>query len=186
MAQTDNETRVTASVLRRLLEPGSDAGRRPSRSPTQSLRELKEDVGKDLEELLNTRRMPQELLGEDKETVREAVEERVVKHLAEPGLPPDVGSPDASLLGYGLPDLTVFNIRNEQHRKQIEKALEATIRLFEPRLRGARATIENVRRGENYLHIRIDAHLVVAPVIERVSFNTSLQPHNGQFEVEKE
>jgi type VI secretion system lysozyme-like protein len=186
VAQTDNETRVTSSVLRRLLEPESDAGRRPSRSPTQSVRELKEDVCKDLEDLLNTHRIPKEFLGGDKEAVREAVEKLVVRHLAEPERPPEVGRLDASLLSYGLPDLTVFNLKNKQHREQLEKALAEAIRLFEPRLLGARATIEYVRQGENSLRIRIDAHLMVEPVLERVSFNTSLQPHNGQFEVEKE
>lgn len=186
MARTDNETRVTASVLQRLLELESEAGRRPVRAPTQSLRDLKVSVCKDLENLLNTRRVRRELLGGDKEAVREAVEDLVEARLAQQELPPDAAEADDSLLAYGLPDLTVFNLRDDKHLDKITDALEKTIELFEPRLLGAKAVPELARDGEHILRFRIDARLKVEPVAERVSFNTSLQPHNGQFKVESE
>jgi len=55
MARTDHETRVTPSVLDRLLDFEPKASQESPKSRSKSLAELKQSVRRDLEWLLNSR-----------------------------------------------------------------------------------------------------------------------------------
>jgi predicted component of type VI protein secretion system len=59
MRSSDNNRRLVSSVINRLLEGPSQGGQASSRSSGLDLRQLKLDVGRDLEDLLNTRRRSQ-------------------------------------------------------------------------------------------------------------------------------
>src|SRR6266542_5705646 len=87
MARTDNEVRVTTSVLDRLLDYEPEITREPIASHSKSLRQLKQSVKRDLEWLLNTRQVAG-------------------------GLPPGLKEINRSVAAYGLPDFTVISIRN--------------------------------------------------------------------------
>src|SRR2546423_13174721 len=109
MARGDTETIVTQTVLDRLIdrEPKERNEAPPTRA--QSVRQLKASLRRDLEWLLNTRRIAEE--------VPESFEQL-----------------SRSLYNYGLPDFTAMSFSNPRDRNKLLRSLEATIRLFEPRL----------------------------------------------------
>src|SRR5580658_8500087 len=116
MARNLGETTITVSVLDRLidLEPGNRMENPLSRS--QSVRLLKNAVRRDLEWLLNSRRIcdpPDEAL---KEVNR-------------------------STYIYGLPDLSALTMAASGDRNRLVKQILATISLFEPRLMNVRLVL---------------------------------------------
>src|SRR3954454_10199898 len=113
MARGLGETTITLSLLDRLIdnEPESRVENPPSRS--QSVRLLKAAVRRDLEWLLNTRRiveMPDEGLKEV----------------------------NKSVYVYGLPDLSALTMDTTGDRNKLVKQILATIAMFEPRLTNVR------------------------------------------------
>src|ERR1700683_5064363 len=109
MARNLGETTITVSVLDRLidLEPGNRMENPLSRS--QSIRLLKNAVRRDLEWLLNSRRIS-ELPDEN------------LKEL------------NRSAYTYGLPDLSSLTMAASGDRNKLVKQILSTINLFEPRL----------------------------------------------------
>lgn len=158
MPKSDNQLRITKSVLDRLVdtEPGilSD----PPVSSFRALRELKNSVRRDLEWLLNTRQSIAEVPDDYVETVR-------------------------SLAGFGLPDFTAASVKSSATQDFIRRAIQEEIRLFEPRLTDVSVTIEGGLGTERSLRFRIDAQLRVDPQPEPVSFDTTLQLSSGEYEV---
>ena len=161
MPRTDNELRVTPSVLDRLLDYEPEVAREPPASRARSLRQFKEAVKRDLEWLLNTRRTAGELPEELEEVGR-------------------------TLLLYGLPDFTSLSVKSPSDQKRLRHALESAIRLFEPRLDGVTVTLDPLREDERILRFRIDAQLRVEPAPEPVSFDTLFQMGSGRYIVQGE
>jgi type VI secretion system protein ImpF len=161
MARTDNEVRVTPSVLDRLLDYEPELSREPLASRAKSLRIFKQAVRRDLEWLLNTR----QIAG---------------------GLPPDLKETNDSLAAYGLPDFTALSIESDVDLKQIKREVEETIRRFEQRLENVVVSFEAGRPAERGLHFRIDARLKVDPAPEPITFDTVLQLGSGQYMVRGE
>jgi type VI secretion system protein ImpF len=155
MPRTDNEVRITPSVLDRLIDYEPENSRELLSSRTKSLRHLKECVQRDLEWLLNTRQPTTEL-------------------------PRDMKELTNSVAAYGLPDFTAVSIKSSANQNRLRRALEAAISTFEPRLEDVRVTIEPIREGETALHFRIDARLRVEPAPEPITFDTVLRPGSGQ------
>lgn len=160
MARTDNETRITPSLLDRLLDFEPDFTKESPKSRVKSLRELKQSVRRDLEWLLNTRSYPDD--------IPERLEE--VYH---------------SLAIYGLPDFTGKSVKSPVEQKNLVRALETAIRIFEPRLTDLKVTLEPIYNVERILRFRIDAQLRADPIIEPVTFDTVLQMGSGEFEVKE-
>ncbi len=116
MARSDADIAVTPSILDRLidLDPRSPAD--PPASRTQSVRQLKASLRRDLEWLLNTRRNPDEVPETYEELFR-------------------------SLYNYGLPDVTALSLNSPRDRQRLLRTIEVAIAIFEPRLdqrKGAR------------------------------------------------
>ena len=150
MARGDFEQNVTLSVLDRLIDrepknPASEA--RLSRA--QSVRILKTAVRRDLEWLLNTRRIKEESIDASSELTR-------------------------SLFNYGLPDLTNFSMNSSRDQSKLSWMLEATVAIFEPRLLNPKVFMEPVEPGSKQLRFRIDGLLNMDPAPERVTFDTVL------------
>ena len=158
MARTDHEIRLTPSILDRLLDDEPQATREAPRSQAQSLAELKRSVKRDLEWLLNTRHNGVEIA----ETLEELNE---------------------SLAVYGLPDLTSLSVRNPNEQNRLAKAIETSLRIFEPRFINVRVSLEPIDNTDRQLRFRIEAHLDIEPVPEPISFDTVLQVGNGEFAV---
>jgi type VI secretion system protein ImpF len=161
MPRTDNEVRITASVLDRLLDFDPELSREAPASRARSLRQLKDAIKRDLEWLLNTRQAPDELSTELIEL-------------------------NKSLAAYGLPDFTNYSIKSSADQNAMRRAIEEAVSTFEPRLEEPRVTIEPIQPGDRSIRFRIDARLKIEPAPEPVSFDTRLEITSGQYSVEGE
>src|ERR1700732_293728 len=155
MARNLGETTVTLPVLDRLidLEPWNQTENPPSRS--QSERLLKRAVRRDLEWLLNTRR---------------------ISDL------PDEGLKEVNRSGYvyGLPDLSALTMATAADRNRLVRQILDTIKLFEPRLTNVRLVmVETPDAAKKDVRLRIEAMLRMDPVPEPVSFDTVIELQSG-------
>jgi type VI secretion system protein ImpF len=163
MARGDVETVVTQSVLDRLIDREPQSGSEAPMTRAQSVRALKAAVRRDLEWILNTRRIPQEAGDEYPEARR-------------------------SLYNYGLPDFSAYSFSNVHDRARLLRHLEETVRLFEPRLDGVRVVPVEVG-NENLtrvLRFQIEALLKMDPAPEQVTFDTVLQLTSGEYQIKGE
>ena len=158
MARSDNEVRITLSILDRLLDFAPDISREPPTSRAKSLRDLKQSVRRDLEWLLNTRNHSDEIANQLEEVSK-------------------------SMAVYGLTDFTGMGVKSPGEQKMLVNSLEAAIRIFEPRLMDLRVNLEPIDEIKRVLRFRIEARLKVDPVPEPITFDTVLQMGSGQFEV---
>ncbi|HVG20284.1 MAG TPA: type VI secretion system baseplate subunit TssE [Blastocatellia bacterium] len=161
MSRTDNEVRITPSVLDRLIDYEPEAAREAVASRAKSLRQMKQSLKRDLEWLLNTRRVAE-------------------------NLPPDLKEVNNSLAAYGLPDFTTANIKSPADQSRLRRALESAISAFEPRLEDVVVTIDSMRDIDRVMRFRIDARLRVEPAPEPVTFDTMLQLGSGEYLVRGE
>ncbi|HUD12629.1 MAG TPA: type VI secretion system baseplate subunit TssE [Terracidiphilus sp.] len=155
MARSLGETTITVSVLDRLidLEPGNRMENPLSRS--QSVRLLKNAVRRDLEWLLNTRRICD---------------------------PPDEGLKELnrSAYTYGLPDLSSLTMAASGDRNKLVRQILATINLFEPRLANVRlVVVETPDSAKKDVRLRVEAMLRMDPVPEPISFDTVIELKSG-------
>lgn len=155
----DYTTAVTLSVLDRLIDDDPGTSVEPIPTRTQSVRQLKDGLRRDLEWLLNTRRVavaPDESL---KEVNR-------------------------SLYIFGLPDFTHFGLNSPKDQARLVRFLQSTVKIFEPRLANVRIVpLETVSGATRTLRFRIEGMLVMDPAPEHVSFDTVLELTSGGYEV---
>jgi type VI secretion system protein ImpF len=158
MARYEPEPTVTLSVLDRLvdLDPNARSESMPTRS--NSMRQLKASLRRDLEWLLNTRRTP-EAVGEGPSEL------------------------NRSLFNYGLPDTTSLGVHSVQDQNRLLWMLETAVTVFEPRITGVRVTLEPVPGNARILRFQIQGLLRVDPAPERVAFDTVLELTKGEYEV---
>lgn len=155
MARTPGDITVTLSVLDRLIdrEPKSQTEAPLTRS--QSVRILKAAVQRDLEWLLNTRRIFQE----PDESLKEV---------------------NRSLYVYGLPDFSQYTMASVVDKAKLLKQLLATVKMFEPRLGSVRIIpVETTESGVQQFRLRIEAMLLMDPAPEPVSFDTVIGLKSG-------
>jgi type VI secretion system protein ImpF len=155
MARSLGETTITVSVLDRLidLEPGNRMENPLSRS--QSVRLLKNAVRRDLEWLLNSRRICD---------------------------PPDEGLKELnrSAYTYGLPDLSSLTMAASGDRNKLVRQILATINMFEPRLANVRlVVVETPDSAKKDVRLRVEAMLRMDPVPEPISFDTVIELKSG-------
>ncbi|HLG17547.1 MAG TPA: type VI secretion system baseplate subunit TssE [Blastocatellia bacterium] len=160
MPRTDNEIRITPSVLDRLIDYEPEISREPPASRSKSLRQLKQSVKRDLEWLLNTR-------------------------LAPGFLPPDLEEVNHSLAAYGLTEFTSFNVKTQADQSRLRRTLEGVIGTFEPRLEEVNVTLLPMQQGQSAVHFRVDARLRIEPAPEPITFDTALQIDNGEYVVKE-
>jgi type VI secretion system protein ImpF len=163
MARGDVETVVTQSVLDRLIDREPQNSAEGPMTRAQSIRALKAAVRRDLEWILNTRRIANEAGDEYPECRR-------------------------SLYNYGLPDFTAYSFANMNDRARLLRHLEETVRLFEPRLDAIRVVPVEVG-NENLtrvLRFQIEGLLKMDPAPEQVTFDTVLQLTSGEYHIKGE
>jgi type VI secretion system protein ImpF len=159
MAQADAGLEVTASVLDRLLDSDPEALADPPGNRSQSVRQLKAALRRDLEWLLNTRRNPNEVPESYQELFR-------------------------SLYNYGLPDVTSMSLGSPRERQRLLRHIEQTIEIFEPRLSAVRVrALDNAAAGPRILRFQIEALLRMDPAPEQILFDTVLQLNSGEYQV---
>jgi type VI secretion system protein ImpF len=160
MARIESESVVTQSVLERLIDREPDVRQEPAPTRSQSVRLLKSSVRRDLEWLLNTRQNPEAVADEFPELSK-------------------------SLFNYGLPDFTSMSFENAKDRARLLRHLEATIRIFEPRLASPRVIPVQADDGRSSRIIRfqIEGLLKMDPAPEQVTFDTVLQLSSGEYQI---
>jgi type VI secretion system protein ImpF len=90
-----------------------------------------------------------------------------------------------SLFNYGLPDFTSMSFENAKDRARLLRHLEATIRIFEPRLASPRVIPVQADDGRSSRIIRfqIEGLLKMDPSPEQVTFDTVLQLSSGEYQI---
>ena len=149
MARTDYDVRVTPSLLDRLLDADHRNSRDPMLTRAETVREMKQAVLRDLENLLNSRNAHHDL----------------ASAFVEAG---------QSVLTYGMPDFSTMLTRTGDDRR-LRQAIDTAIRTFEPRLAGVSTSILPISPTDRSLRVRIDARLLLDPTPEPVSFDIVTQ-----------
>ena len=122
-----------------------DAGR------TVPLRDIRDAVAADLENLLNTRSEAARVIPDTFKECR------------------------ASSLTYGILDFSSYSILSPHDRDRVRRSLEQTISLHESRLTRVKVTLEPQRDADRALRFRVDALLDLGDDNEKVQFDAVLQ-----------
>jgi type VI secretion system protein ImpF len=162
MAWNGGEVNATVSVLDRLIDTDPGNSQELPMTRAQSVRAIKAAVRRDLEWLLNTRR----IATEPSESLKEV---------------------NRSLYMFGLPDLASFGLASSKDRTRLLRMLQNTIRLFEPRLANVRIVpLDSEEPKRQTLSFRIDGLLLMDPEPEHISFDTVLEIPRGEYLVKGE
>jgi type VI secretion system protein ImpF len=140
------------------LEPRNSQEAPPTRA--QSVRQLKESVRRDLEWLLNTRRV---------------------------AVAPDEGLKllNKSVYVFGLPDFTSYSLNSPADQTRLMRQLHLAVKTFEPRLVDVKIIpLDRDAGASRTLRFRVDGRLLMDPVPEHVSFDTVLELTSGEYEVQ--
>ncbi len=150
MPRDDGEPNLVPSVLDRLIDHDPRVSTEPEARQAASLAGLKAAVRRDLEWLLNTKRLLVTI---------------------------PAGSSQArdSVLTYGLPDFThaSFGLLNDQG--ELRRVIQEAVTRFEPRLSSVTVTLLESTSNDRSVRFRIDGVLNVEPAPEAVTFDSVLQ-----------
>jgi type VI secretion system protein ImpF len=159
MARSSSDAAVTLSLLDRLIDTEPRNSREAPLNRAQSVRLLKEAVRRDLEWLLNTRRI---------------------------AIPPpaQLREVNRSVYIYGLPDFSTYSFSSPADRARLVRELQTVVKIFEPRIARTRIVpVDIAGVNTRTLHFRIDGLLLMDPAPEHISFDTVLQLTSGEYEV---
>lgn len=155
----DKNLNAQLSILDRLLDYDPKVASEPVQDRF-SVRQIKDAVIRDLENLLNTRR---QILVPSPE-YREVI---------------------SSLYLYGLQDFTMKNPASPMVKQKLRQVIERTISCFEPRLKNVNVQIEASGQNARNLRFRITAMLVMDPITEPVIFDTYFDVSRGEYKIRK-
>jgi type VI secretion system protein ImpF len=158
--RTKSDLLVTLSVFDRLIDrdPRNLMGEE-AMTRAQSVREMKNAVRRDLEWLLNSRRV---------------------------AVPPDeaLAEVNRSVYVFGLSDFSGWSLSSNKDQIRLLRSVQQTIRIFEPRLTNVNIVpIESQTVATRTLRFRIDGMLVMDPAPEHVSFDTVLDLTNARYQL---
>jgi type VI secretion system protein ImpF len=150
------------SVLDRLIDHDPQQSHEVPRSRNQLLRDLKQAVRRDLENLLNTRI-------------------RCIPFRSE------LSELKQSLVNYGIPDLTGLSLGGPKEREDFRRAVLSTIRQFEPRLKNLEVRIiDQADTIERTIRFHIEAVLLAEPAPEPIAFESTVRLTTGSVDVKAE
>lgn len=151
-----NNAPLQASVLDRLIHSESKSA---VRGGTQSLRDLKQSIRRDLENLLNTRWRCT-------------------------AWPPNLNELGKSLVDYGIPDFSGSALGSVANREEFRRIIERAIQRFEPRLKQVKVDLVDGNDPlDRVLRFRINAMVEADPLPEQVVFDSALEPLTTNFQV---
>ena len=161
MTKREIERTVQASLIDRLTDHEPRNTTAEARTGyAESARRFKNGLQRDLEWLLNTRKIP----------------------IPAPDELEEVGR---SVYHYGLPDLTSMSRDSLESRERLRHRVEDVIALFEPRLKDVHISIVEME-GESHrreLRFHVEGTLLMDPTPEQVVFDTVLHFASGDYEV---
>ena len=161
MARVSKKKKLRPSIIDRLFDDEPDNKNELDPGQHQKLKQLRNSVRRDLENLMNTRF-------------------RVI----EPG--EEYPELEKSLLNYGLPDLATINITDLEKRKDFTSQLEKILKEFEPRFKNVNVSyFDNKDNTDRTLRFRIDATLYADPSPEVVVFDSVLEPVTRSISIEE-
>jgi len=151
---------VTLSVLDRLIDLDPRSQTEAPLTRAESLRRMRAAVRRDLEWLLNSRR------------------------IASPP-PPELAELNRSLYVFGLPDISSVHLANPNEQQRLLQNIERLIDTFEPRLRQVRVSRIDQDGLHNFqrMNFRIEGLLQMDPAPEPVSFDTILDGVSQQYSI---
>ena len=159
MAKREVERTAQQSLIDRLIDRDPMSTTESRMTLAQSVSEFKQSVRRDVEWLLNTRRIP------------EPASDSMVEL-------------KKSLYEYGLPDITSLSADSPEVRTQLVRHIEEAISLFEPRLADVKITVTDTGEGgTRQLRFLIEGMLRMEPNPEQVAFDTILDTTKCNFEV---
>lgn len=164
MSRIRPDQHLVPSLLDRLIDMDPTSQVESDRSRSQLLRELKQSVRRDLENLLNTR--------------------RPLYPIPDPA-PEHFQTLERSLVNYGIPDFGGVSMGGRSQREELRKKVEATIRHFETRFKEVHVALEDNRgdHRDRTIRFRIEGLLHAEPSPEPVAFDSQLQPTSGDFSI---
>lgn len=146
---------VRRSVLDRLLQSGEPE----PRTSIESVRARREAVLRDVQWLLNSRR---------------------IVDLA----PPALVELQDSVYHYGLPDITSVSADSVARRRDLLRQVESAIERFEPRLQSVSVSeAPQPPEGSRSVRFHVEAMLRLEGDVEPIYFDTVLDPTSGSFNV---
>ncbi|HEY5604453.1 MAG TPA: type VI secretion system baseplate subunit TssE [Gammaproteobacteria bacterium] len=160
MARIEKNQELVPSILDRLTDNTIYSHDPALTSSFQRVKELRQSVRRDLENLFNTRFRITDLPGELEQL-------------------------DVSLVNYGLPDLATINLLDSTSRHRFCRFLESTIKKFEPRFKNVDVShVGNVDENDRTMRFRIEAVLYADPLPETIVFNSVLEPVTRTVKIE--
>ena len=160
MVTSEIERPVRPSVLDRLIDEDPRSNVEPPLTRSQSVRQFKTALRRDLEWLLNARRVITSVPDE-------------CEHLGR------------SVFTFGLPDITSMSKDSRESFERLARMIQSAIDVFEPRLGDVTVAL---REGNSKLlrdvHFVIDGILKLDPMPERVMFDTQ-QDSSGAMKVQE-
>ncbi|VAW90998.1 Uncharacterized protein ImpF [hydrothermal vent metagenome] len=152
MAQVNKKKKLRASILDRLLDDEPQISVDADTNKYHKLKNLRNSVRRDLENLLNTRH-------------------RIIEPAEE------LGQLELSLLNYGLPDLATVNMSDLDKKQQFIDNFESILRDYEPRFKSVKVSLQdNTDKLDRTVRFRIDATLYADPYPEVIVFDSVLEP----------
>ena len=155
-----NSSNIQASLLDRLVDDEPGITHEPVQYRLVSIKQIKNSVIRDLENLLNTRRYI-------------LIPSAALKNL------------NNSLFVYGLKDFTAENPNSPFVRQRLRQDIAKTIMRFEPRLRNVTVHFETKSSAERNLRFRISGLLVLEFEKEPVVFDTYFDVNRGEYFISK-
>lgn len=151
MAHIDKTKKLRPSILDRLIDDEPQVSLDPGGAQRHSVKQLRNTLRRDIENLLNTRCC-----------------------LSAP--PEDLGEVERSMFNYGLPDLATVNVIDAKKREEFMVKLQRALMQFEPRFKSVKVTCsDNAEQNDRALHFRIDAVVFAEPQPEVIVFDSTLE-----------
>jgi len=161
MVTIDKKKKLRASILDRLIDNEPQSNTDSDANKYHKLKNLRNSVRRDLENLLNTRYKIMQPAEEYKEV-------------------------ELSLLNYGLPDLATINMSDVDKKKEFIENFETILREYEPRFKSIKVSyLDNSDKLDRTLRFRIDATLYADPYPEVIIFDSILEPVTRSINVKE-
>ena len=149
----ENKQQLQASIIDRLIDDDPDLQDAPSRNEGISISELRNNVRRDIEALLNA---------------------RIQWHT----WPTQYKELSTSCLSYGLPDFSSMYVSSHEGRTVLCQTVRDAILKFEPRFIEVEVCTDDEVPLDRVLNLRINALLYADPEPEFISFDSEVEPVN--------
>ncbi|MEG3759812.1 type VI secretion system baseplate subunit TssE [Pseudoalteromonas carrageenovora] len=149
----EQKQQLQASILDKLIDDEPDFQDAPSRTEGITISELRKNVRRDIEALLNA---------------------RIQWHT----WPSEYSELETSCLSYGLPDFSSMSVGSHEGRMLLCKIVKNTIERFEPRFIEVEVLTDDEVPINRVLNLKINALLYADPEPEFISFDSEVEPVN--------